>query len=847
MATYTLTGSTDNFTGDASDDFFDGTPTTLTNLDRIDGAGGNNTLRLTASGTYDLSVLALIANIQTISSSVGSVTVTVSGGLASSPTLQLLDFGPGANTLAINNITIDTTGRTFANIQTLKGLDAGSTYTISQSQLNTTGGPITAIVGTGTGNILNADSSTFDLRGVTLTQIQTLQSSYANTAFLLNANQLNGMGGSLATVKGTGTTGTNLIRTSDTTLDVRALTLTNIQMLQSDTAGATFTVKNSQLGAPIVAINGTGTGNTLATAETALKIAGVTLHNIQTLKGTLAGTTFTVGAANLVDGGGDLTAITGTGANNVLATTDTKFDVHSLALTNVQSLSDATAGATFTVTKAQLGGSGLTKIVATGVGNTLLLDSASTTFSTAGLTLTNIQTLEAAANNAAITVDAAQLSTTTGGSLKTIKIDGGTTGTLTVTGKSVDVRGLTLTNVVSIGSDVGATYSVDTTQLVGGGGGLKAIVTNGTDNTLQSAGALFDLTGLATNGITTVKTTVTTGVTIKDNGDAHAIVGGTGKDILSGNGGADKFTGGGGADIFRDTSANLNGTSITDLASDDVINITNMSATGAQANFASGTLTVKNGSTSVAIALTGAYDSNFKITSDGLTGINIQYAGAGVATNGTKVRLTADTSKAVLVGTYGNDTFTGGTGTTDTVLENGTTIAGSTIFRDIDGTIVISGGNGVDRVTGAMERLRFDDGVLILNPTSAQVSIAGIYHVAYNRSPDEAGLNFQANALATTKNLSLLSIATNFLNSKEAVALTLPSLTDAQYINLLYQNSFGRAPDAGGFAVQLDALAHGITRAQLLLNFATSAEEVAVVGGPLQNAIQSAYPDPSLP
>ncbi len=806
-------------------------------------------MHLIAAGNYSLTTPFTFANIQTISSTVGGINLTVSGSTTSGilgpngPTM--IDLGPGTNALLVDNVIVDTTSKTLLNIQTLKGLDATAIFSVKQTQLATTGGAIQNIVGTGTGNVLIADNNSFDLSGVTLTLIQTLQSSLANTAFKIVGTQLAGAGGPLANIKAS--TGNNLVRTASTSLDVHGVTLTNIQTLQGDTAGTTFTVKNTQLGAPITQITGVGLGNTLTTADTALKTAGVVLHNIQALAGTVTGTTFTVSATNLIDSGGAIDTITGVGTNT-LTTTDTNFDVHSLTLTNVQTLTGATAGTNFKVGATELANNGgaVTKIVGTGTGNALLSDGATATFSVAGVTLSNVQTLEGTGINTGLTVDLAQLATGTG-SLKTIKIDNGTTGELFVTGKNADVHGLTLTNVVTLGSTTaGTTFTVDGTQLVAGGGTLKSIDVTGTGNVLQSAAATFDLTGLMTpTGLSTIKSTVGTGVTIKDNASAHTIVGGSGKDVLIGNGGADIFTGGGGADTFRDVSANLAGTTITDLSNDDTINLTDMAVTGARVAYDSGVLTIKNASTTVAITLTGTLSNNFKLVSDGASGVNVQYAGVGTPTSGTALHLTGDATKAPLVGTYGNDVFTGGTGATDTVLENGTKLANSTVARMADGSITIVGGNGTDSVVGAVERIRFDDAVLILNPTSGASSIAGIYHVAYNRAPDEAGLNAQLTAVS--KGLTLLQVATNFLNSKEAVSLTLPSLTDSQYITLLYQDSFGRAPDAGGFAVQLDALAHGITRSQLLLNFATSAEELTVVGGPINNAVYCMYADPSLP
>ncbi len=46
-------------------------------------------------------------------------------------------------------------------------------------------------------------------------------------------------------------------------------------------------------------------------------------------------------------------------------------------------------------------------------------------------------------------------------------------------------------------------------------------------------------------------------------------------------------------------------------------------------------------------------------------------------------------------------------------------------------------------------------------------------------------------------------------------------------MSLLYQNVLHRAPDSGGMAVQVAALASGLSRAQMLANFSESAENLA--------------------
>ncbi|MDB5366546.1 MAG: hypothetical protein JWM77_2473 [Rhodospirillales bacterium] len=648
-----------------------------------------------------------------------------------------------------------------------------------------------------------------------------------------------------------GATGTNRLNLQNGGLfDLSQITITRVQTVAADSP-STIKVALSQLGGAsgITTITGVGTGNTLTAAGTGFDVHSLTINGIQTLGAATAGSTVTIDTAQLKVGtvGGSVTTIAATGAGNTLASASTTFDLHSVTLTNVQTLSDTTAGTSFVLNQSQVSGFGgsLTKISGTGTGNAI--KTADIAFALTGVTVNNVQTLEATGASALFTLDNTQL-VAGGGSMATIKADNGVTNGLATTGSALDLTGVTLTNIQTLGSSVAATFTVDGKQLVAGGGSVTAIGGFGTGNVIQSASTKFDLTGVATDAtIATIKTTSTAGATITDNSAAHTIIGGTGADILTGAGGTDVFTGGGGADKFSDTAAHLNGTTITDLGTDDTISLTDVPLAGVYVNFSGSTLTVKsNGVVKAAITLNNSFSNNFSVTAGG-AGIDLQYGGPldpTKATSGTAPYTITDGKKNPLVGTYGDDVFVGSPSTSDTVLENGTLLIQNSIVRNAsDNTITVTGPDGTDRLA-YIDRIRFDDGVLILNPDAKAASIAGIYQVGYSRLPDEAGLNAQVKA--ATGGVSLLQLATNFLNSKEASALALPSLSDSAFVTMLYTNAFGRAPDSGGMQVQLNALSHGISRAQLLLNFATSAEELALIGAPLKGAVFAAYPDLTL-
>ncbi|MDB5367490.1 MAG: hypothetical protein JWM77_3417, partial [Rhodospirillales bacterium] len=206
-------------------------------------------------------------------------------------------------------------------------------------------------------------------------------------------------------------------------------------------------------------------------------------------------------------------------------------------------------------------------------------------------------------------------------------------------------------------------------------------------------------------------------------------------------------------------------------------------------------------------------------------------------------------------GTAANDTLAGhaaqndvvdGLGGRDTFREQGLHTRW-TLGVASDGSLSMSSGTETDSIAN-VERIRFDDGVIILDagtgrtdPVAAQAY--RLYQAAFARSPDEAGLRAQINALESS--LTLLQLANNFIGSAEFKIKYGTGSTDNVFATALYSNVLGRAPDAAGLKVQTDALASGLARAQLLVNFSESAENVTLTGINTKFGLFSAYPDPA--
>ena len=111
-------------------------------------------------------------------------------------------------------------------------------------------------------------------------------------------------------------------------------------------------------------------------------------------------------------------------------------------------------------------------------------------------------------------------------------------------------------------------------------------------------------------------------------GDGNdTIWGGVGAETIAGNAGTDRLTGGGGADSFRDTSAGLNGDTITDFSAADRIILTDATLAGFAFTLTGSTLTYTGGS----LTLTGFTGS---LTASAAAGGGVQISvGAAPTTN----------------------------------------------------------------------------------------------------------------------------------------------------------------------------------------------------------------------
>lgn len=238
----------------------------------------------------------------------------------------------------------------------------------------------------------------------------------------------------------------------------------------------------------------------------------------------------------------------------------------------------------------------------------------------------------------------------------------------------------------------------------------------------------------------------------------------------------------------------------------------------------------------------GASDIGVRVNANAYYGaVNAANMRTQVYTN--TLTLAAGTRIEKAVGSNSDDVFITGTATRSVHGGNGVDVA---VFAGRMEDYTISTGGGSYQVhsrdgrysteLSAVERIEFSNVNLQVGvatsatDTSAYAQAFRLYNAALDRAPDQGGLIFQTQALKSGH--SLTDLAGNFMASPEFQARF--SVADnSSFVTLLYANVLDRAPDAGGLAYHIDRLAHGATRADILVGFSESPENMAATAATL--------------
>ena len=137
-----------------------------------------------------------------------------------------------------------------------------------------------------------------------------------------------------------------------------------------------------------------------------------------------------------------------------------------------------------------------------------------------------------------------------------------------------------------------------------------------------------------------------------------------------------------------------------------------------------------------------------------------------------------------------------------------------------------------------VERIAFNDGVLGADVEGNAGQAFRLYQASFNRTPDEAGLEFWVDVLDSGE-LTLVEVARQFLDSEEFGKTygDKDTLTDEAYLDLLYENVLDRRPDAPGYAFWSEQQDNGLGMDEMLVYFSESAENKAQVAPLIDDGI----------
>jgi hypothetical protein len=146
-------------------------------------------------------------------------------------------------------------------------------------------------------------------------------------------------------------------------------------------------------------------------------------------------------------------------------------------------------------------------------------------------------------------------------------------------------------------------------------------------------------------------------------------------------------------------------------------------------------------------------------------------------------------------------------------------------------TVTVTSGGVIANILTQIERLEFSDAIVALDIDGNAGQAYRLYQAALERTPDNEGLKYWIGRLDSGE-ADLMALADSFLNSPEFQSKygTEQTVSDAEFVELLYTHTLGRDYDQNGYAYWVGKLEAGETsRRDLLAQFSESGENKAQV------------------
>ncbi len=356
------------------------------------------------------------------------------------------------------------------------------------------------------------------------------------------------------------------------------------------------------------------------------------------------------------------------------------------------------------------------------------------------------------------------------------------------------------------GNDVATITTDDVSRIISGTSfGLVSV-----ERLTLYAGGGNDM--VAITGLTNVTADGGAGDDVISVGNATgAIYGGVGNDLITAGNGFTLLYGNAGADRFIFLSASASTSLAQDQLEDfqsgtDMLDITGLLSTNVRIqSYGGGGSYVYADSASGAFALyvrTGIVMADIVTTGlvlNGTSGADRMIGTAGAD------RLSGGAGNDVLIGGAGSDLLDGGADL-DSASYNG--FFKSYAATIASGSVVLHGGatEGTDTLS-SVEHITFKDGEFVADADAAFAQVERLYLTVLGRAPDAVGLDFYVDQMED-RHAALVSVANDLTGSAEFQQAT-GGLSNAQFVDYVYQHALARAPDAGGKAYYTQALDNG--------------------------------------